>query len=186
MEVYLKERLTRLFNKYLITKETRKNEKEALKLATQTAVDTKEAQKHLQALAQALQQQAHKQIARIVSRCLKAVFGNEYDFRIEFEQKRGKTEADLLFLKNGRKEDPRLTSGGQRDVAGLALRLVALTLSNPAPRRLLLLDEPFSSLDNTNRPKIAALLETLSKELNLQIIMVTHIHDLELGTVIEL
>lgn len=182
----LTDKLQSLYERYKVAKATLKTEATALKAAQDQVLHVKEAQRHLQALAQNVQQQAHKQIARVVSRCVKAVFGDNHDFKIEFEQKRGKTEARLFFLKNGYPEDPRQTSGGLRDVAGLALRLVALSLSNPQPRKVIFLDEPFQGLSVTNRPKIATLLETLSEELGIQIIMVTHDPELELGTVIDL
>src|ERR1700748_1657063 len=59
------------------------------------------AQEILQHLAQAVQQQAHQKIAEVVTSCFEAVFDDPYSFHIEFERKRGKTEARLKFKRGG-------------------------------------------------------------------------------------
>lgn len=144
------------------------------------------AQSCVQQIAQATQQQSHKQIARIVSKCLSAVFEQPYELRIEFERKRGRTEAVFNYLRDGRKLNPRLTSGGVMDVTALALRLTSLVLTVPPARRLLVLDEPFAGLSSTNLNKMAVLIQTLAKELAVQFLIVTHDPQLEIGRVIEL
>lgn len=147
-----------------------------------------EAQRVFQALAKEVQQQAHAQIAGIVTRCLKAVFGKDaYEFTIKFEEKRGKTEAHLLFLKNGIEEDPLEAGfGGAVDLASFALRLSCLLLRKPPLRRLLILDEPFKHLSKEYRPAVKDLLESLCEEMGLQIIMVTHAPELRAGKVFNL
>lgn len=140
----------------------------------------------LQQLAQQIQQKAHKQIAKVVSKCLSAVFKEPYELRIEFERKRGKTEANFIYLRDGYKVNPRLTSGGVRDVTALALRLASLVMALPPRRRLLILDEPFKGVSGENLQKVAVLLETLSQDLKCQFILVTHNPTLEVGKVIQL
>lgn len=167
----------------------RKLEEERLELTkAQTLVTkTQEAQKHLQQLAQEMQTQAHKQIAKIVSRCLDAVFDGMYQLRIDFVQLRGKTEAKLVYLdREGHEVDPLLTSGGVLDVSALALRIANLILSNPQPRKLLVLDEPFRGVSERNLPKVCTLIETLSRELKIQFLIVTHSEHLKIGRVIQL
>jgi ABC-type molybdenum transport system ATPase subunit/photorepair protein PhrA len=147
---------------------------------------TIKAQEFLQELAQEVEQQTHKQISKVVSRCISSVFGEEHSFKIEFVRKRGKTEAILQFLKDGRIVNPHQNSWGMMGVAALALRLICLTLSSPAPRKVLFLDEPFQGLSAKNKPKIAQLLTVLSKELGVQFICVTHDSSMECGKVTEL
>ncbi|MCH8068353.1 MAG: ATPase, partial [Candidatus Marinimicrobia bacterium] len=65
-----------------------------------------------QQVAQNIQQQAHDQIAGVVTRCLQAVFDDSYEFHIDFERKRGRTEAQLYFSRNGNRLDPMSASGG--------------------------------------------------------------------------
>ena len=148
---------------------------------------SEEAQRILQTVAATVQQEAHSRIAGVVSRCLEYVFEDPYEFRIEFEEKRGRTEANLVFVRNGNVLDPLQASGGGAiDVASFALRLACLVLSRPALRRLLVLDEPFKNLSAAYRPKISSLLGALSAEMGVQILMVTHDPVFQVGKVVEL
>lgn len=145
-----------------------------------------EAQDHLQTLAQATQQLAHEQIAKIVSRCLGTIWDDMYQLNIEFLKLRGKTEARLVYMKDGHEDYPLLSSGGVLDVSALALRIANLMLSDPAPRKLLVLDEPFTGVSAANLPKVCALIESLSTELGIQFLIVTHSELLQIGKVYQL
>jgi len=151
------------------------------------AANLAQAQQIAQAVAQTIQQQAHKQIAGVVSKCLELVFDSPYKFKINFEQKRGKTEASLLFERDGLEVDPLTASGGGVvDVAAFALRLSCLMLAKPPLRRILFLDEPFKFVSEDYRGNVKMMLEQLSKEMGIQLIMVTHIPELVTGKVIQL
>jgi len=149
--------------------------------------DAESARMLLQAVAAMVQQRAHGQIASIVSRCLEAVFEDPYEFRIEFEEKRGKTEAKILFTRNGEQVDPMSASGGGVvDVAAFAARVACLVLSRPARRRLLLLDEPWKYLSSEYRPRMKGLIETLADEMQVQFVIVTHDLQLATGKIVEI
>lgn len=147
-----------------------------------------EAQEVLQHLAQAVQQQVHQRISEVVTSCLAAVFeGGSYEFRIVFERKRGRTEASLRFVRDGLELDPlTATGGGMVDVAAFALRVACLILHRPRLSRVIVLDEPFKFVSAQYRQNIRVMLEKLSQDMDIQIIMVTHIEELEIGDVIEL
>jgi DNA repair exonuclease SbcCD ATPase subunit len=143
------------------------------------------AQELAQHVAQTVQSQAHAQIAGIVTRCLRAVFDDPYDFEIEFQRKRGRTEARLLFQRDGAEVDPLTASGGGVvDVAAFALRLSALVLARPPLRKLLVLDEPFRFVSAEYREKVRILLESLAEDMDVQILMVTHDPALRAGNVV--
>jgi DNA repair exonuclease SbcCD ATPase subunit len=145
------------------------------------------AQTLLSGLAKAVQQKAHKRIASVVSSCLSAVFDEPYEFRINFEQKRGRTEAQLKFYRDGHELDPMEAAGlGTVDVASFALRAVCLVLHRPRLRRLLVLDEPFKFVSEEYQPAVRSMLEQLSRDLDLQIVMVTHNKEYETGKIIKL
>lgn len=165
-----------------------RQEQESLMDAKRQVSRVEAAQKIVQGIAETIQEQAHQQIASIVTRCLEAVFGPEaYEFKIAFEQKRGKTEARLLFVRDGMEIDPLFAAGGGViDVAAFALRLACLLLARPQPRKLLVLDEPMKMLSADYHQPMRELLMRLSKELGVQIIMVTHASGLRIGKVIEL
>ena len=146
-----------------------------------------EAQELAQHVAQVIQQKAHDQIARVVSRCLSAVFDEPYEFRIHFERKRGRTEARLTFDRDGMEVDPMTASGGGVvDIASFALRLSCLILNKPPLRRAMVMDEPFRFVSEEFRDRVKALLETLSEEMKTQFVIVTHINELKMGKVIEI
>lgn len=141
-----------------------------------------------QNVASKIQEQAHSRIFAIVSKCLTAVFEDPYEFEMLFESKRGKTEARIVFLRAGQViEDPiNAAGGGVIDVAAFALRLSSILLSNNGIRKVLILDEPFRYLSREYRPKVAQMLEEMAKGYGVQIIMVTHFSEFEIGEVVRL
>lgn len=164
-----------------------KEEKEALSVAQQYEADVLEAQRIFQEVAQGIQQTTHSKIADAVSKCLELVFDNPYEFEILFERKRGKTEAEIRFKKNGRVVNPKRGAGGSVvDVAAFALRLSCLSLQRPTLRHLLVMDEPFKYVEKVKRERLRLMLELLAKEMNFQFIMVTHDNELKAGKIIEL
>lgn len=183
-----RKKLDRFLQDYQHAKRSAKEEAVVLEEAKQHVANVLEAQRLVQGVAEAVQHQAHQRIASVVSRCLEAVFGEEaYAFKIHFEQKRGKTEARLAFVRGDIEVAPcDGAGGGVVDVAAFALRLACLILSRPQRRRLLVLDEPFRFLSREYRPRVRDLLLTLSREMGAQIIMVTHAEDLVTGKVVEL
>lgn len=139
-----------------------------------------------QRLAQTVQQQAHNRIARVVTRCLEAVFDDAYEFKMEFDRKRGKTEGRLVFIRDGNEVDPLTAAGGGVvDVAAFACRLAFIMLAKPRPRRVMVLDEPFKFVWAGYIPRVRMMLEGLADELGMQFIIVTHIDALRTGTVYE-
>jgi len=157
--------------------------------ATAEFVAVDEAREVAKSVAAKLQQKAHDSIASVVSRCLSAVFDDPYEFRIDFVEARGKTEARLQFIRDGLKlEDPlNEVGGGVIDVASLALRVACLLLSRPQLRRVLILDEPWKNIRGEgNRRRTREMLLRMADDLKIQFIINTDIDAYRLGTVIEL
>jgi hypothetical protein len=167
-------------------------EKTALEKCEREGIDVQAAQEIAQHTAQAIQQQAHQKISSLVTRCQEAVFNNPYDFVIKFERKRGKTEAQLTMVRDGREfTDPKNeVGGGPVDIASLALRLACVVLSKPKRRRLLVLDEPFRNVrGKENKQRLRRLLLELAEELDFQFILNVDAEaypEFALGTIIEL
>lgn len=141
------------------------------------------AQELIQEIAEKIQQQAHQRIAVVVSKALSTVFADDaYAFAIEFVKKRGKTEARLLFYRDGYSVEPlEAAGGGAVDIAAFALRLACVIYSRPNLRRLLILDEPFRHLSPALIPQINEMLRVLSRETQTQIILATHLEGLDCG-----
>jgi DNA repair exonuclease SbcCD ATPase subunit len=137
------------------------------------------AQAVLQVVAQRTQQELEVQIGGLVTMALAAVFPDPYEFVLRFEQRRGKTEADLLFSRDGSEVHPLSASGGGVvDLAAFALRVALWRISSPALRPTIVLDEPFKHLSEDLQPKASALLKEVSSRLGVQFIMVTHSEEL--------
>jgi DNA repair exonuclease SbcCD ATPase subunit len=180
-------RLNEFLAQHAAARAVYQQEKKAAIGAENHATDCEEAQRVVQLVAQTVQQQAHDKIAGVVSRCLEAVFDEPYEFQIHFEQKRGRTEARLVFVRDGNEIDPMTGSGGGVvDVAAFALRVACILLSKPQVRRTLVMDEPFRFVSACYRPRLRGMLERLSTDLQMQFIQVTHIEELTTGTIIEL
>ena len=142
-----------------------------------------EAQEIIQRVAKDTQNNFVCRIADVVSTALDAVFGADaYEFSLEFIQKRGKTEVEIAFVRDGSKIDPLSASGGGAvDVASFALRVAVWSLLKNSGRPVLdtiILDEPFRFLSRDLQPLAGAMLKTLSKKMGLQFVMVTHNQDL--------
>jgi ABC-type uncharacterized transport system YnjBCD ATPase subunit len=162
-------------------------EQKELARATALHTHTLAAQEILQHLAQAVQQQAHEQISKVVSSCLEAVFDDPYEFKIVFERKRGRTEAQLRFTRRGLDVDPLTASGGGMvDVAAFALRVSCLALHRPRLSRVVVLDEPFRFVSAEYQDNVRKMLEQLTKDMGMQMILVTHNDAYATGKVVQL
>ena len=154
-----------------------KEEEEKLSAASNRTKILVEAQKIFQEAAEITQKQAHERIASVVTSCLSDVFQEEaYEFKLDFQQKRGKTEAVIILSRNGVElEDPvNEAGGGIVDVASFALRVACLMSSIPRKRKVLLLDEPFKFINGDKyQSRVGSMLLSLSVRLGVQIVQVT-------------
>jgi len=131
----------------------------------------------LQRIARDTQMQLRYQLEDVVQLAIDACFPDEYTFRVEFELKRGRTEARIFLLKDGFEVDPMTDNGGGLvDLTSFALRFSAWSLSKTAP--VIILDEPFKFLDKERKVLAFNILKELSQKLGLQIISVTHEQEL--------
>lgn len=184
----LKKKMRKALDRYKSARIFVNQEKENLQKKEREKKLALEAHDIIQTVAAAVQTKAHQQIANVVTSALQTVFPDlGYKFIISFERNRGKTNARMFIMKRngGQPTDPLASeSGGVVEVAAFALRMAALCLAHPKRRKLLVLDEPFSKVSAEYVPNVAELLETLSKDLGVQIILVTHSPQLQTGKVI--
>jgi len=132
----------------------------------------------LQLVAKETQEQLEYKISELVSLGLSAIFDNPYELVLDYEIKRGKTEANLLFKRGTNTVRPLLASGGGAvDVAAFGLRVAIWSLKTPRSRNTIILDEPTKHLSkgkNVYSEKFGKLLSELSKKMGIQFIVVTH------------
>lgn len=183
----LKRLLAAKVSEYNTAKQMLAKEKEILDESKRNLSDLQEAQKIVQATAAEVQNRVHQRIATIVTRCLQTVYNEPWSFKVYFEQKRGKTEARMVVVDEaGNETDPaEENGGGVVDLAAFALRIITLLMKKPAARKLLVLDEPFRFL-TSHAEQVKTLLKSLSDELDIQFIVVTHDRGLVAGQVVEL
>ena len=108
----------------------------------------------------------------MVNLCLDTCFPDEYVFDVNFEIKRGKTEAELVLRQNGIELDDPMNQcgGGLVDLTSFALRIAAWSLGKSD--NVIILDEPFKFLQPRElNVKGFEIIRKLSKELGLQFII---------------
>lgn len=121
------------------------------------------------------QQQLSFHISDITSLALEAVFNEPYELKVEFVQRRNKTECDLYFERNGERIDPLTASGGGAvDVAAFALRIASWSMLRPRTRNVIILDEPLRFLSVDLQERASTMIKEISERLGIQFILVTH------------
>lgn len=121
------------------------------------------------------QSQLQFHISNIGTMALDSIFPEPYALKAEFVERREKTECDLYFEREGCILDPLAASGGGAvDVAAFALRVTSWAMERPRSRNTLMLDEPFRYLSDCYLPEAGEMVKQLSKELGIQIILITH------------
>jgi len=131
----------------------------------------------IQKVAKATQAELEYYISELVTLAFASVFPDPYEFGVAFEEKRGKTECRMRFLRNGHEVNPLSGSGGgPLDIASTTLQFTIWSLNKT--RAIIGLDEPFRFLSRDLQPKASEMLREVSKKLGLQILMVTHSEDL--------
>jgi ABC-type cobalamin/Fe3+-siderophores transport system ATPase subunit len=128
----------------------------------------------VQIVAEQTQKKLEYHISNLVSMALASVFPEPYVFQLRFVQKRNKTEAELIFSKNGNETDDILNTGGGgvADIASIALRISLWSIKKTRPT--LILDEATKFLHSPEyQEKASQMLKEVSEKLGLQIIMVS-------------
>lgn len=141
---------------------------------------SKKAQLIITAVAKNTQEELQYRITEPVSLALASVYDNPYTMISDFKiAGRGTTECYLKFERNGNKTKPLDASGGGPiNVAAFALQVGALTLEQPGSRKVLILDEPGRFVSRDKMALFGQMISETSKQLDIQIIMVSHINEL--------
>ena len=137
---------------------------------------TEKAQVVIQKVARQTQEELEYQVSELVTLAMSAVFPDPYELKLKFILRRGRTEADITFVRDGIEVDPMTASGGGAvDVAAFALQVSLWSLQVPRNRRVLYFDEPLKFLKGKNYPeKGARMIKEISKKMGIQILMVSH------------
>lgn len=121
------------------------------------------------------QQQLHYHISDITSLALEGVFENPYKLVLDFVERRGKVECDLLFERDGNIIKPKRASGfGALDISSLALRIACWSMMSPRTRPTIVIDEPFRNLSEKYHEPASQMVKEISDKLGIQFIISTH------------
>lgn len=145
---------------------------------------TEEARAIVQMVAQQTQDQIRYHITDLGTMALQAVFGEDIQLDLQFTEQKGKTLANLSFLRGDGKATNPLDSdsGGAADIAAFALRCSLWAMGKPRTRALIVLDEPFKNINDPSREmhRLAAeMVKEVSKRLGIQFLIVTMVQELE-------
>ena len=133
----------------------------------------RQAQLIIQLVAKQTQEEIQMHIAPLVSHALATIYDDPYEFNLEFVEKRGKTEAKPIFIRDEKKYVPgRETGLGPVDIASLGLRLSLWCLNKNTISNTIILDEPFKFVDEYALPNTAELIKKLSKKLGIQFLII--------------
>jgi ABC-type glutathione transport system ATPase component len=173
--VSLRQRVERLKGSRDNTQARRDKTSIEVKELTDRALHISEARELLATVALETQEQLRYHISEIVSLAMDAVLDDPYELEVDFVPKRGKTECELWFSRDGERVKPMDASGGGAvDVAAFALRVAIWSLRAQRTRPTIVLDEPFRFLSTNLQPRAANMLKELSDKMDLQFVMVTH------------
>lgn len=139
-----------------------------------------EAQIIIQEVAKKTQTFFMEKIGTTVSSALSSIFSNPYTFHLDFVSRRGQTEVDIKFLREGKPLSPIDDTGlGPVVVAATILRITLYKLANKKTRNTIIMDEPFIRLKGSDyNYRAGQLLKKISKELDIQFIIVSHTRDI--------
>lgn len=147
------------------------------------------AQEFLQKVAKDTQNKLSFHISEFVSNALETIWKDDaYSFELRFVSKRNKTEVEMFLLDdkgsiNLKDLNNLRTGGGILDIIAFALR-VSLWSLQKSKEKLLILDQPFTNLDNEHLPMANELLKEVNSKLGIQIVIINHNPQLNEGNTI--
>lgn len=177
------ERLFRLFARRDMVETRVKEAKQRLEAARAAQIDIDAVQRTIQYVAARVQTSFGNYVGAIVTKALHHVFPErrQDNFVVRFRENRGKTECQLLLVTaKGEEAHPFYCSGGGVwDTLSFALRCAMLVLEQPAPSRVLVLDEPFKFLHGSeSRRRALRMMYNTFKALGIQAVVV---HQSDIG-----
>jgi DNA repair exonuclease SbcCD ATPase subunit len=126
-----------------------------------------------------LQMESSAVLNSITNQAMAIVLDRELEVNTKISVKRSKVASQLVLndpASGAQGVDPYLSHGGGiSNILAIVARVAMIVFSGK--ERLLILDEPFASVSSNLRADLAVLLDVIQRELNFQIVMVTHQSD---------
>ena len=117
-----------------------------------------------------------ERIQEVVTVGLQAVFNEPIKFIIDPVIRRGSLELDFHLESMAGEQSDLMDShgGGLVTLCGVVMRLITVRLLRDALRQVVVLDEPLAMLSERYLEPAAEFISTLSRDLGIQVIMVSH------------
>lgn len=168
------ERFQKLSAKKTLLQNERRAKKKTLRYIRRDLIAHEKARILLTEVGKLAQQEIREKIESLLTLAIKTVFDRPLEFKLIFEEKRNHIEARPVVLEGENEYVPKDDMGGGiLDIISFAFRLVLWQISNPRSRNIFILDEPFK-FTGVLIERAGEMLKYLSKELNFQVLMVSH------------
>ena len=116
----------------------------------------------------------------LVSEALTSIFERNIKFKINLYAYRNEPAIDISVIENGLEIDPQKScGGGLNDIISFVIKIIFIYLKKSS--KIIILDEPLKFLSRDYIEQSSNFIRNISKRMNIQIIVVSHKPDLELG-----
>ena len=116
----------------------------------------------------------------LVTEALTSIFEKEIKFEIKLYSYRNEPAVDITVTEEDLEVDPQKScGGGVNDIISLVLKIIFIYLKNS--NRILILDESLKFLSRNYLEQASSFIRDISQRMNLQIILVSHKPELEVG-----
>ena len=143
-------------------------------------LDLEEAKMISQFLAKQAQDKTALHLYKVVNMALSLVFDEPIEFKINIETKGDSVQATPVLIENNQEQSPKVSNGGGvLDIVSFALRVALLGMIKKDKTPIFILDEAFVHIGKSDLPKAVMLMKTISEQMGVQIITVTHIKEIK-------
>tara|TARA_R110002020_G_scaffold156437_2_gene338543 strand:+ start:870 stop:1484 length:615 start_codon:yes stop_codon:yes gene_type:complete len=116
----------------------------------------------------------------LVTEALTSIFEKDIRFEIKLYSYRKEPAIDITVIEDELEVDPQKScGGGVNDIISLVLKIIFIYLKNS--NRILILDESLKFLSRNYLEQASSFIRDISERMNLQIILVSHKPELEVG-----
>lgn len=146
--------------------------------------DNEEAAIVVGAVEKAQQDQLKQKLEKLVSYALSVIFEKQYKFVVDFDQRGQQSEATFMIIDElGNAQNVKEAHGGGIIViVAYILRAIVMMSAQPKLMPIMIDDEPFAQVSADFRPRLVDFLQRFAESSGVQLVMVTHNHDLaEIG-----
>jgi DNA repair exonuclease SbcCD ATPase subunit len=114
-------------------------------------------------------------IEELVTKSLRATFGDNYSFELESKISRNKPEIEFFVVEDGNRRRLRDGfGGGVADVVAFSLRIILWAMRTPRSNSTIAVDEPLKYVDKNRLSLFGDILSRLSDMMGIQFIIVSH------------